>query len=243
MNSNQNLYKSLSIDTDKAQPEYSITQYLSKGKYQLIVTAPFGRQIALIPLAPPVGFVFLPDQDPSTYTWNSFITVPKADNYSFLIRLDQPLDDTQLFIQFLYQGESTPPPIPPPSLPPTPPQLDPDAANQQRYRNMGYEIASDGSVVFYHVTVRRNRRTNIREVCAVCYNAWSVDIHDPTRTIMRLNDSTEHNSDWEYFRRGPFPTAQAAEDLASSFASQFFGDPTRYGLFKVGGETRSPYFA
>ena len=60
MNLNQDSYKSLSIETGKAQPEYRITQYLNAGKYQLIVTAPFERQIALVPLNPPVGFEFLP---------------------------------------------------------------------------------------------------------------------------------------------------------------------------------------
>jgi hypothetical protein len=237
------------VDTILNVHEYKITQFLNKGSYQLIVAAPFECQLTVVPYNPPAGLEFNADQDPSAFNWNSKLSVQRNENYTFLIRLNQPIASTQLFIQFLWLGASEP--IPPqnnpptiPPQPPTPPPVSQDHINQQRYKNMGYEIAGDGSVIFYCVVARRNKISDVREVCVSGYNAWSVDVHDPVNTIARYaNARLQHPyKDWEYYYRGPFPSPAPAEDLASNIARNYFGDPTMYGLQRVQNRTRQPAF-
>ena len=53
------------IATRAGESSYNATQYLVQGTYRLIIMAPFNTQMGAIPLNPPAGLQFLPDQDPT----------------------------------------------------------------------------------------------------------------------------------------------------------------------------------
>jgi hypothetical protein len=97
--------------------------------------APFNTQMGAIPLNPPAGLQFLPDQDPTPYIWNSQIITPANDQYTFLITLDRPVEGSQIYVQFIL--EAVPPPPPPPPLPTWPPVGGP----QQVWNNPYYQDA------------------------------------------------------------------------------------------------------
>ncbi len=107
------------IATRAGESSYNATQYLVQGTYRLIIMAPFNTQMGAIPLNPPAGLQFLPDQDPTPYIWNSQIITPANGQYTFLITLDKPVEGSQIYVQFIL--EAVPPPPPPPPLPPWPP--------------------------------------------------------------------------------------------------------------------------
>ena len=123
------------IATRAGTSSYNVTQYLVQGTYRLIVMAPFNTQMGAIPLNPPAGLQFLPDQDPTPYIWNSQIITPANDQYTFLITLDRPVEGSQIYVQFIL--EAVPPPPPPPPLPTWPPVGGP----QQVWNNPYYQDA------------------------------------------------------------------------------------------------------
>lgn len=221
--------ESMSLKTKGQESSYRINQYLQQGTYQLIITAPFDTRVAVTPLNPPIGFQFFPDQDSTAEIWNSRIITPQNGQYTFLVRLDKPVSDSQLYIQFILQTPPpnipSPPPIPQP--PPTPP-----GDMQEFYRQQGYRIAPDGAVEFYFVSFRTNKRTGQREICLNGLFAWSDDRHDPARKLQGLR---EDDNTYRYNRAGPFANRAIAEQSAITFAIQIFNDPTRYGIFGTGG--------
>lgn len=228
----EELIESMSLKTKGEESSYRINQYLQKGTHQLIINAPFDTRIAVIPLNPPTGFQFFADQDSTAEIWNSRLITPQNGQYAFLIRLDKPVSNSQLFIQFILQTQSPPeppPPAPPPSPPPPPP---PPGDMQDFYRRQGYRIAPDGAVEFYYISFRTNKSTGQREICINGLFSWSGDMHDPARTIQGLN---EEDSTYRYNRAGPFANRSLAELSAINFATQIFNDPTRYGIFGTGG--------
>ena len=123
------------IATRAGESSYNATQYLVQGTYRLIIMAPFNTQMGAIPLNPPAGLQFLPDQDPTPYIWNSQIITPANDQYTFLITLDRPVEGSQIYVQFIL--EAVPPPPPPPPLPTWPPEGGP----QQVWNNPYYQDA------------------------------------------------------------------------------------------------------
>ena len=123
------------IATRAGTSSYNVTQYLVQGTYRLIIMAPFNTQMGAIPLNPPAGLQFLPDQDPTPYLWNSQIITPANDQYTFLITLDRPVEGSQIYVQFIL--EAVPPPPPPPPLPTWPPVGGP----QQVWNNPYYQDA------------------------------------------------------------------------------------------------------
>lgn len=221
--------ESMSLKTKGRESSYRINQYLQQGTYQLVITAPFDTRIAVIPLNPPAGFQFFPDQDSTAEIWNSRIITPQNGQYAFLVRLDKPVNDSQLYIQFILQTPA--PNIPPP--PPTPqPPSPPPGDMQDFYRQQGYRIAPDGAVEFYFVSFRTNKTTGQREMCLNGLFSWSKDRHDPARTLQGLR---EDDSAYRYNRARPFANRALAEQSAITFAIQIFNDPTRYGIFGTGG--------
>jgi hypothetical protein len=228
----QGSIESMSLDTRGQEASYSINQYLQQGTYRLVITAPFDTRIAVTPLNPPAGLQFFPDQDSTAEIWNSRIVTPQSGQYAFLVRLDKPVSDSQLYIQFILQ---TPPPgpviIPPPPPPPQPPAA-PPGDMQDFYRQQGYRIAGDGAVEFYFVGFRTNKTTGQRELCLNGLFSWSNDLHDPARTLQGL---PEEDRTFRYNRAGPFASRALAEQSAITFAIQLFNDPTRYGIFGTGG--------
>jgi len=145
-NESERAIESMSLQTKGQESSYRINQYLQQGAYQLIITAPFDTRVAVTPLNPPAGFQFFPDQDGSAEIWNSRIVTPQNGQYAFLIRLDKPVNNSQLYIQFILQTPA-PPPEPPitPSPPPPQPPSAPPGDMQEFYRQQRYTIASDGS--------------------------------------------------------------------------------------------------
>lgn len=112
------------IATRAGESSYNATQYLVQGTYRLIIMAPFNTQMGALPLNPPAGLQFLPDQDPTPYIWNSQIITPANGQYTFLITLDRPIEGSQIFVQFILESVPPPPtpqPPPEPQLPPWPP--------------------------------------------------------------------------------------------------------------------------
>ena len=109
---------------------------------------------------------FHPDQDGSAEIWNSRIVTPQNGQYAFLLRLDKPVDNSQLYIQFILQAPA-PPPEPPtiPSPPPPQPPAAPPGDMQDFYRQQGYRIAPEGAVEFYFVSFRTNKTTGQQELC------------------------------------------------------------------------------
>jgi hypothetical protein len=235
-NESKGAIQTMSLQTKGQESSYRINQHLQKGAYQLIITAPFDTRVAVTPLNPPAGFQFHPDQDGTAEIWNSRIVTPQDGQYTFLIRMDKPVDNSQLYIQFILQEVAPPvepPPVPPPQ-PPQPPQPPsaPPGDMQEYYRQRGYRIVSDGAVEFYFVTFRTNKKTRQQELCLAGTFAWSDDLHDPARKLQRLR---EEDKTYRYNRAGPFANRGLAEQSAISFAIQIFNDPTRYGIFGTGG--------
>jgi len=226
--------QTLSLAIRAEESAYRIDQYLQQGSYQLIITAPFDTRVAVTPLNPTPGFQFFPDQGTTAEIWNSRIGVPQSGQYAFLVRLDRPVQGSQLYVQFILQ---TPPLVPPaPPVTPAPPIVLPPAAPpgdmQDFYRNQGYRIVSDGAVEFYYVAFRTHKRTGQRELCLNGLFSWSGDLHDPRRTLQGLS---EEDNSYRYNRAGPFANRALAEQSAIGFAIQLFSDPTRYGIFGTGG--------
>lgn len=225
--------ETMSLQTKGQESSYHINQHLQKGAYQLIITAPFDTRVAVTPLNPPAGFQFNPDQDGSAEIWNSRIVTPQDAQYTFLIQMDKPIENSQLYIQFILQEAAPPvePPPVPPVQPPHPPSV-PPGDMQEYYKKRGYRIASDGAVEFYFVAFRTNKKTRQQELCLAGTFAWSDDLHDPARKLQRLQ---EEDKTYRYNRAGPFANRGLAEQSAISFAIQIFNDPTRYGIFGTGG--------
>lgn len=221
--------RTLSLATAAQESSYRIDQFLQQGTYQLIVTAPFDTRVAVTPLNPTPGFQFFPDQDGTAEIWNSRIGVPQSGQYAFLVRLDRPVQGSQLYVQFILQ---TPPPAPPATPSPPPPPAAPPGDMQAFYRQQGYRIASDGAVEFYYVAFRTHKRTGQRELCLNGLFSWSGDRHDPRRTLAGL---AEEDGTYRYSRAGPFANRGLAEQSAISFSIQIFNDPSRYGIFGTGG--------
>lgn len=232
-NESERAIESMSLQTKGQESSYRINQYLQQGAYQLIITAPFDTRVAVTPLNPPAGFQFFPDQDGSAEIWNSRIVTPQNGQYAFLIRLDKPVNNSQLYIQFILQTPAPPsePPTTPSPPPPQPPSA-PPGDMQEFYRQQGYRIASDGAVEFYFVSFRTNKATGQQELCLNGLFAWSDDLHDPVRKLQRLQ---EEDNTYRYNRAGPFANRGLAEQSAINFAIQIFNDPTRYGIFGTGG--------
>ena len=103
---------------------------------------------------------------------------------------------------------------------------------QSHYQNLGYRITGDGAVEFYFVAFRTHRQKNVLEICLNGLFSWSVDLHDPARTIQGLQ---EQDKKYRYSRFGPFPNRAQAEQKAIEFALQSFGDATRFGIGGTGG--------
>src|SRR5690348_4277769 len=149
---------------------YEITQHLQKGTYRLVIVAPFDTKIAVTPVSPPLGLEFQPDLDSATEIWNSLLVTPREDQYTFLVKVNRPIENEPLHVQFLYQGPgSGPPPAPPPPAPPPPPPAPPPSAPpgdmQEYYHSQGYTIGGQGAVEFYYVAFRTNKSTQEREIC------------------------------------------------------------------------------
>lgn len=99
------------------EPEYSIDQFLRGGTYSLIVTVPFDTRMVVVPLNPVPGFQFFADADPTNFIWNSRIQVPADGQYRFLIRLDRPIMEGEMQIQFILLAVNQPTPSPPVTQP------------------------------------------------------------------------------------------------------------------------------
>ncbi|MHC4197856.1 MAG: hypothetical protein ACYSRP_08115 [Planctomycetota bacterium] len=216
---------SFDLGTESTTSSYQINQHLQKGTYRLIIVAPFDTKILVTPLNPPLGFEFHPDMDSATEIWNSLLVTPQDGQYAFLVKVDRPIDNESLHVQFVFQS---PAPDPPPPAPPAPPPGD----MQEYYRGQGYRIAGDGAVEFYYIAFRTNKSTRQREICMQGLFSWSKDLHDPARTIQKL---TQEDAGYRYNRLGPFPNRAQAEASAIQFATRIFGDPTRYGIWGTGG--------
>lgn len=102
------------------EPEYFIDQFLLRGTYALIVTVPFDTRMVVVPQNPVPGFQFFADADPSNFIWNSRIQVPVDGQYRFLIRLDRPILEGEMQVQFILIA-AVPPAPSPPATPPWPP--------------------------------------------------------------------------------------------------------------------------
>ncbi len=225
---------------------YEINQHLQKGTYRLIIVAPFDTKIAVTPLNPPLGLQFQADMDAATEIWNSLLVTPREDQYTFLVKVNQPIENEPLHVQFLFQSPvSEPPPGPPaPPAPPPPPAAPPPAAPpgdmQEHYRRLGYTIGGQGAVEFWYVAFRTSKATQQREICLNGNISWSVDLHDPARTMRQF---PQQDATYVYGRLGPFPTRGQAEASAIQLATQIFADPTRYGIWIVSGTMRQPTFS
>jgi hypothetical protein len=219
-----------------------INQFLTKGTYRLIVVAPFGTKILVTPLNPVPGFQFLGDTDPTPEIWNSQIVTPQDGQFSFLVKLSEPLGSETLQVMFINESAQpptppsqppAPPAQPPPSVPPPSPPAAPPGDMQAYYRSLGYRIAPGGEVVFFYVAVRVNRQTGQRDLCLCGLFAFgNPHLHDPVRVLAELPQSA---GGYDYNRIGPFPTRLAAETVAMNMANNLFGDPTRYGMIGGGG--------
>ncbi len=108
------------ISLRASESNYRVDQFLLRGVYALIVTAPFDTRIAIIPQNPPAGMQFFPDADPAPFIWNSRIQTPADAQYSFVIRLDKPVIEGELQVQFILVS-AVPQQPPPPTIPPWPP--------------------------------------------------------------------------------------------------------------------------
>jgi len=229
-NGNESRIISFDLGLRSAASSYQINQYLQRGIYRLIIIAPFNTKILVTPLNPPQGFDFQPDLDPNPEIWNSLITTPQEGQYAFLVTIDRPIENETLHVQFIIQ--QSPPPVTPPQPPVTPPVTPPSGDMQETYRQRGYRIASDGAVEFYYVSFRTHKVNGSREICINGLFSWSNDLHDPALTMGRL---AKEDATYRINRYGPFPTRAGAEGSAIQFATQIFGDPTRYGIWGTGG--------
>ncbi len=227
---------------------YEINQHLQKGTYRLVIVAPFDTKITVAPLNPPLGLQFQPDLDPATEVWNSLLVTPREEQYTFLVRVNRPLENEPLHVQFLFQspvseplpGPPPPPPPPPAPPPPPPPPAAPPGDMQDYYRRLGYTIGGEGAVEFWYVAFRTNKATQQREICMNGNISWSVDLHDPARTMRNF---PQEDATYTYGRLGPFPTRGQAEASSIQLATQLFADPTRYGMWIVSGGMRQPVFS
>lgn len=111
-------YSQKNLSLRPQESTYRVDQFLLRGVYALIVTAPFDTRIAVIPQNPPAGMQFFPDADPAPFIWNSRIQTPVNAQYSFIIRLDEPVIEGELQIQFILISTGPPPPPPVPPWPP-----------------------------------------------------------------------------------------------------------------------------
>ncbi|MBL7222404.1 MAG: hypothetical protein ISS72_00995 [Candidatus Brocadiae bacterium] len=128
------------VDTRARDSVYRVNHFMLRGTYQLIITAPFDTRMAVSPLNPPAGLQFLPDQDPMPSIWNSRIVTPRAGQYTFQIRLDRPVDNSELLVQFILQAVANPPTPPPPPPPSWPPPGPPQAAWSNPYYQRAIRI-------------------------------------------------------------------------------------------------------
>ncbi|MDD3813486.1 MAG: hypothetical protein PHZ02_02480 [Desulfocapsaceae bacterium] len=76
--------------------------------------------MVVVPQNPVPGFQFFADADPSNFIWNSRIQVPVDGQYRFLIRLDRPILEGEMQVQFILIA-AVPPAPSPPATPPWPP--------------------------------------------------------------------------------------------------------------------------
>jgi hypothetical protein len=112
------------------------------------------------------------------------------------------------------------------------------------YRSLGYEI-SGGALVFYYVSMRTHKTTQVTEICLCGYITWSNDDHDPVITMNKIKS----DSNYDYSRLGPYPHRVDAEKMAIDMSMKVFNVPTKYGIYSVSGPselapgtTRAPGF-
>lgn len=239
-----------SFKADTQEASFHATFTLVRGVYELRVIAPFNTQVAVDVLNPVIGFELQGDRDPDPHSYNSKIVNPQDGTYSFEVRLDKPVAGNQLTVRCNLVSHDLPgtptPPVPPVVLPPQqppgqpPPAPSQDAINQQRYRDMGFEITGDGGVVFYWVSLVRNKKTGEMFVSAAYAIAYSPNRHDPVDLLQRSFYDQDHRKfpptgDYELVSRTePLASVSIARRTAERYSSQYYGVPDQYGMVTPG---------
>jgi hypothetical protein len=238
----------VSLKLGGAESTVHATFSLVRGVYELRVIAPFNTQMAVDVLNPVIGFELQGDRDADPHSYNSKVINPHDGTYTFGITLDRPVSGAQVTVRCNLLSKdipgagvpappgvpSPPPPIQPPATPPPPPSQ--DHINQQRYRDLGFEITSDGMVTFYWVTLVRNKKTREMYISAHYAFGASQDVHDPVRTMQRVLYSQDHRKypptgDYEIVSRTePLASVAAARRIAEDYSNRYYGVPDQYGM-------------
>ncbi len=246
----------LSLAAAVGESSFNATFSLVRGVYELRVIAPFDARVAVDILNPVIGFELQGNRDNQPYSYNSKVVNPQDGTYTFLITLDKPVSGNQLTVRCNLLSHdlpgsppppSPPPPSPPPS-PPPPPPLPPappppqsqDAINQQRYRDMGFQISSDGGVIFYWVTLVRNKKTGEMFISSNYAIAYSNHVHDPQRLLQDVfynQDYSRYPATGDYVlvsRTEALPSVAVARRTAEAYSTQYYGVPDQYALVAPG---------
>jgi hypothetical protein len=239
--------KMLSLDAAGGESIFHASFSLVRGVYELRVIAPFNTQVAVDVLNPVIGFELQGDRDPDPHSYNSKVVNPQDGTYTFEIRLDKPVSGNELTVRCNLLSHEVPGPQPappqppqPPAPPPPPPPPSPDAVNQQRYRDLGFEISGDGGVVFYWVALVRNKKTGEMYVSASYAIAYSNNVHDPERLLQNDFYARDHikyppTGDFELISRTePLASVGAARRTAEAYSTRYYGVPDQYGMVAPG---------